>query len=324
LRVYKQDKQLPHQLGMWLAHRSGVARRSLRVAVSLSQLVSLIILTRNRKDELVKTLVRSRQIGDSPRIIVVDNASSDGTAEEVSSRFPDVQLILVGRNEGASARNHGITAAQTPFVAFNDDDSYFAPGSLQRAVAHLQRLSDVGALAASVLVGDDEVSDPTCEAMARSPLGKRPGDPGPAILGFLACAFVGRKEALLQAGGFDASLSGVGAEEGLLALDLAAAGWRLIYAPDVVVHHHPSSSRNGSDRRRTIARNELFIAWTRRRPGGALRRTEQIIIDSWNDPAARQGVIEAFRSAPKALSHRRPVPLAVERSLRRLETWWER
>jgi GT2 family glycosyltransferase len=294
------------------------------VVVSLSHLVSLIILSRNRKDELVETLVRSRQPADSPRIIVVDNASSDGTAEEVSSRFPDVQLIVIDRNEGASARNHGIAAAETPFVAFNDDDSYFAPGSLQQAVAHLQRVSDVGALAARVLVGDDEESDPTCEAMARSPLGMRPGDPGPAILGFLACALVARKEALLQAGGFDASLAGVGAEESLLALDLAAARWRLVYAPDVVVHHHPSSSRNGDDRRRTVARNELFIAWTRRRPMGALLRTEQIIINSWNDRAARQGVIEAFRSAPKALSHRRPVPLSVERSLRRLETWSER
>jgi GT2 family glycosyltransferase len=292
--------------------------------VSLSELVSLIILSRNRKDELVDTLVRTTELADSPRIIVVDNGSSDGTAHEVSSGFPDVQLIVVGRNEGASARNHGITAAQTPFVAFNDDDSYFAPGALQRAVAHLQRLSDVGALGARVLVGDDEEPDPTCETMARSPLGRRPGDPGPAILGFLACAFVARKEALLQAGGFDESLSGVGAEEGLLALDLVAVGWRLIYAPDVVVHHHPSSSRNGSDRRRTVARNELFIAWTRRRPVGALLRTEQIIVDSWNDRAARQGVIEAFRSAPKALSHRRPVPRSVERSLRRLETWSER
>jgi GT2 family glycosyltransferase len=291
--------------------------------VALSEVLSLIILSRNRKDELISTLLRSSASKDRPQIIVVDNASGDGTAEEVSSRFPDVQLIVVDRNEGASARNRGITWAQTPFVAFNDDDSYFAPGSLERAVAHLQRLPDVGALAAKVLVGDNEEADPTCEAMARSPLGKRTTDPGPAVLGFLACAFVARKEALIQAGGFDASLSGVGAEESLLALDLAAAGWRLIYAPDVVVHHHPSSLRNGSDRRRTVARNELFIAWTRRRPVGALLRTERIIVDSWKDRAARQGVIEAIRRAPKALSRRRPVPVAVERDLRSLERWSE-
>jgi N-acetylglucosaminyl-diphospho-decaprenol L-rhamnosyltransferase len=289
--------------------------------VPLSELVSLIIVSRNRKDELEDTLVRCTAGQDPPRIIVVDNASSDGTAEEVSSRFPAVRLIGLHRNEGAAARNHGVKAAQTPFVALNDDDSYFAPGCLEVAVSHLQRLGDVGGIAGKVLVGENEEVDPTCEAMAHSPLGKRAGEPGPEILGFLACAFVARREALLQVGGFDASLSGVGGEEGLLALDLAAAGWRLIYAPEVVVHHHPSSLRSGSERRRAVARNELFIAWMRRRPLGAIRRTEQIVAHSWKDRAARQGVIEAFRSAPKALSRRRPVPLPVERSLKRLENW---
>jgi GT2 family glycosyltransferase len=287
--------------------------------VSLSSLVSLIILTRNRKDELVDTLAQCTALDSCPPIIVVDDASTDGTVEEISSRFPDVKLIVADRNEGAAARNRGILAAETSLLAFTDDDSYFAPGSLERAVTYLDKFPDVAVIAARVLVGTSESLDPTCQAMADSPLGRRRGEPGPAILGFVGCGFVARKEALLQIGGFDETLSGVGAEESLIALDLAAAGWRLIYAPDVIVHHHPSPVRDRTNRRRTTVRNELLVTWMRRRPLGALLRTGKILVKSWSDAGARQGVIDAFRSAPRALSRRHSVPQSVERSLRRLD-----
>lgn len=288
--------------------------------MSLSHLASLIILTRNRKDELLDTLGHSVDSGGAPQIIVVDNASTDGTTETVSDRFPQVRVITTDRNEGAIARNRGILSAGTPFVAFNDDDSYFAPGSLERAVAYLQQLPDVGVVAARVMVGPEEQPDPTCQAMARSALGQRPGDPGPSILGFLACGFVARTEALRRVGGFDTALSGIGGEESLLALDLVAAGWRLIYAPDVVVHHYPSSVRNRDDRRRTVVRNDLVVVWMRRRPLGVIRRTVQIVAGSWGDRPARQGLLAAVREAPRVLARRRPLPHSIERSLQLLET----
>src|SRR5206468_1912268 len=78
-------------------------------------------------------------------------------------------------------------------------------------------------LAARVLVGPAAVIDPTCEAMARSPLPPRADSPGPSILGFLACGAVVRRSAFLAVGGF-AGRFGVGGGEELLGIDLALAG----------------------------------------------------------------------------------------------------
>jgi N-acetylglucosaminyl-diphospho-decaprenol L-rhamnosyltransferase len=287
--------------------------------VPLSPLASLVIVTWNRKEDLLETLAHSVE-QKAAEIVVVDNASSDGTPEAVAARFPEVKVVTCDRNEGAIARNRGIVASETEFVAFNDDDSFFTSGSLERGVAYLQQFPDVAILAACVLVGEDLHLDPTCETMAHSALGQRPGDPGPEVLGFVGCGFLARREALLQVGGFDATLGGIGSEESLLALDLSAAGWRLVYAPEVVVHHHPSMVRDPRERRRVVARNDLLVAWMRRRPVAALRRTGAIVASSRNDPAARQGVLDAVRQAPRALARRRSVSSSIEKRLRLLES----
>src|SRR4051794_4844290 len=160
-------------------------------------------------------------------------------------RFPRVRVIEVGRNLGAVARNLGVWAATTPYVAFADDDSWWAPGSLDRAADVLDAHPRLGLLAATILVGSEERLDPVSEEMAASPLPRRPDVPGPAVLGFVACGTVVRRDAYLAAGGFDDVVEFAG-EEDRLALDLAMLGWDLAYVADVVAHHHPSPSREGS------------------------------------------------------------------------------
>ena len=84
-----------------------------------------------------------------------------------------------------------------------------------------------------------------------------------------------RRSAFLEVGGFDARL-GVGGEEELLSVDLAARGWGLAYVDEVVAHHHPSPSRDLSGRRRVQMRNALWSAWLRRPLGGAARQTAHL------------------------------------------------
>ena len=71
---------------------------------------------------------------------------------------------------------------------------------------------------------------------------------GPAVLGFLACAVVVRRDAFLAAGGFQPRLHVYG-EEALLAMDLAAAGWLLSYAPELTVRHLPRPAGRDSGAR---------------------------------------------------------------------------
>jgi N-acetylglucosaminyl-diphospho-decaprenol L-rhamnosyltransferase len=266
--------------------------------------VTVVVATRNRRERLMETLPRH-----AARVILVDNGSDDGAPAAVEARFPHVQVVRLGENRAAAARNVGVSMARTPFVAFADDDSFWAPGSLRQAAKLLRTHDRVGLLTAQVLVGPRARIDPISVAMAAAPLGTPPGSAGPAVLGFLACAVVLRRDAFLGAGGFHPGLRVYG-EEALLAMDLAAAGWHLAYSSALTVRHLPlPAGRDQRARRRLEARNRVLTA-VLRRPPAVIART---LAAAWrDDPGA---VLDAARELRWALAQRRPLPPAVESDL---------
>ncbi len=213
--------------------------------------VSVVIVTHNRLLELLTTLDHLHALPEKPKVVVVDNASSDGTVDTVSRRYPNVEVIHLGENLGAAGRNVGVERVNTPYVAFNDDDSWWAPGSLSRAAALLDAYPRMALLAARILVGPEQREDPICAEMAISPLPAEPDLPGSPVLGFLACAAVVRRSAYLEVGGFDPRMR-IGGEEELLAADLASAGWGLAYVEGMTAYHHPSTVRDARARRRAL------------------------------------------------------------------------
>ncbi|BCJ49495.1 glycosyl transferase [Actinoplanes sp. NBRC 14428] len=262
--------------------------------------VTVVVATRNRRERLRETLPRH-----AAPVILVDNGSDDGGPDD----RPGVDVVRLGENRGAAARNVGVERAATRYVAFADDDSYWEPGSLAGAAALLDAYPRTALVCARVLVGPEGREDPTSRAMAGAPLGV-PGDaPGPSILGFLACAVVVRRDAFLRAGGFAPELRVYG-EEALLAMDLAAAGHRLAYTPALTVRHLPQpGGRDAGARRRQEVRNRVLTAMLRR-PPAVVRRT---LAAGWRED--RGGVTDALRMLPWVLGHRRPLPRDVERDL---------
>ncbi|MEQ6436382.1 glycosyltransferase [Comamonas sp. w2-DMI] len=279
--------------------------------VELMRRIAVVVLTYNRAGELRRTLDKLLALPVSPAIVVVDNGSTDGTAQMMHSCFAKVRYIRQARNLGAAARNAGVLAVETPYVAFCDDDTWWAAGALERAVALLDAYPHVSVLCARVLVGIEEREDPTCTAMAKSPL---PCEqlPGPALLGFLAGASVMRRDAFLEAGGYEPRLF-IGGEEGLLALDMAAGGWKMAYVPELIVHHHPSSLRDSSTRNKHLARNALWVCWMRLPYGAALRQSWRILREASRSGILKPVLAEALSGIPWALKHRRRVPPQVAR-----------
>lgn len=276
--------------------------------------VSVVVATRNRRTELLATLGRH----EAP-VIVVDNASTDGTPDAVRTAYPQAELVELASNAGAAARNIGVRRASTPYVAFADDDSYWEPGSLARAGRLLDRYPRAGLLVAQVRIGADGRMDPISTGMAQAPLGRPPDLPGPAVLGFLGCSAVVRRAAFLQVGGFSELLHSYG-EETLLAVDLAAAGWGLAYVETLSVRHHPSTRRGPATARRAReARNRLLTAWLRRPARVALIATAHAAGRAVTDPAERRGLAYAVAALPQALRLRRRLPASVERAVRTLE-----
>ncbi|OUC77259.1 glycosyltransferase family 2 protein, partial [Streptomyces swartbergensis] len=193
--------------------------------------VGIVIATRNRCATLAEALNHLVALPERPRILVADNASTDDTRVMLARDFPQVQVLALPFNHGALARNHGARALDTPYVAFSDDDSWWAPGALTRAARLFEEHPRLGLIAARTLVGPAADPDPLNEVLAASPLGQAADLPGTQVLGFLACASVVRRSAYLDAGGFHRLLF-FGGEETLLAYDMAARGWGVTHCPD--------------------------------------------------------------------------------------------
>lgn len=281
--------------------------------------LGIVIVTRNRVATLLSTLGRLSALPEGYPIVVVDNASTDGTTAAVRDRFPDVAVIALTRNYGGVGRNYGVRHLPCAYIAFADDDSWWAPGSLARAVALFARWPRLGLLMARVLVGPEARLDPACAEMAQSPLPRTADAPGVPVLGFLACGAIVRRAAFLAVGGFDPRF-GTGGEEALVAMSLAAAGWHLAYVEDVVAHHHPSRDRpNMRERYIEGIADRLWEAWLRRPLGPALRITARHLRRARTDPITRRGVLRAARELPRILRQRRVVPPTVEAQLALLE-----
>src|SRR5690242_15473040 len=111
------------------------------------------MITRDRRDAALRAVAELTALPDAAPIIVVDNGSSDGTVDALSP-LPGVTVLAERANLGAAGRNVGARHAQTPYVAFADDDSWWAPGALASAVRILDQHPRLGGLVARTLVGD--------------------------------------------------------------------------------------------------------------------------------------------------------------------------
>lgn len=288
------------------------------MSAASSAKTTVVIATRNRATELARTLTELSALRPRPAIVVLDNASDDNTADTAET-FPDVTVIRLPDNQGAAARNLGVAIARTPYVAFSDDDSWWAGDALAEAERILDAYPRVGLIAGRTLVGPDHRDDPINELMADSPLGHARDLPGPSVLGFLACASIVRKEAYSQAAGFSPLLH-FGAEERLLSLDLAARGWHLCYVPTVRAHHHPSTHRpTQAWRRRAEQRNNALITWMRRPLAQCAAESIELVRRIALEPQTLMTIVGIIRRLPRALAQRRQLPPEIERRARTLE-----
>jgi GT2 family glycosyltransferase len=276
-----------------------------------SELVTTVVATRNRWHRLRQSLPRH-----TGPVILVDNGSTDGTAARAREHFPRIEVMALPVNRGAVARNIGVAQARTPYVAFADDDSWWARGALATAAELFGRHPRLALLASRILVGPEQRLDATCRLMAASPLGTAADLPGPSVLGFLACGAILRRDAFLQAGGFDEVVFFFGEEE-RLALDLAVAGWGLAYVAEIVAHHHPQPSADrGADRAVLASRNRLLTA-VLRRPWPQVARI--LRAELGNGRPGWQGAAAAMPRLPGALRQRRRLPADIEAARRALD-----
>jgi GT2 family glycosyltransferase len=111
--------------------------------------VAIVIVAFNAREDLARTLesLTSAVPAVAHEIIVVDNASSDGAARMVASRFPRVRLIEAGANLGfARATNVGIRVSSSELVLLLNPDTLVPPGAIDRLAAILDDSPEVAAV----------------------------------------------------------------------------------------------------------------------------------------------------------------------------------
>jgi len=195
-------------------------------------LFSVNIVTRNRKDELLRAIDSVYDQAYRPfEVVVVDNASEDGSAETVLSRHPDVRLIRLHRNIGCQpARNIGMSNCRGKYIFNLDDDGWLSDDALATIVQRFEREPDLFLVNARVII-------PEADRQGwRKPVS---GDRERYIANFSGCACALRAEMLTQTGYFPEYPRGhAEADLSLRALD---RGKKLLYLPSARVFHQPSA-----------------------------------------------------------------------------------
>jgi GT2 family glycosyltransferase len=172
---------------------------------------------------------------------VVDNGSSDGSADAVAREFPTAHLIRRERNEGVWARNYAIERTKRPYIVLLDDDSYPMEGTVARSVEFLEGHASIAAV-----VGRIALPDGGLEACAL-----------PSVL--LSGAVCMRRRALDEVGGFAREFFRKAGEYDL-SFRLLNAGWRIERFEDLVYRHDKfAAGRSRFTAHRMDQRNNLIL-----------------------------------------------------------------
>ena len=171
--------------------------------------VSVIIPTHSRPELLPRAVESARAAGKDVEVVVVDDASTDATAE-VCRRLENIRYVRADRNQRvAGARNLGILASTSEYISFLDDDDWRLPGSLDAQLELLEAAPEAGVVYGQMLLADQEgnVLDKPPEP-AECP----EGDVFWQLLerDFLGClTAVFRKSCLLRVGLLDHTIPGI-------------------------------------------------------------------------------------------------------------------
>jgi GT2 family glycosyltransferase/glycosyltransferase involved in cell wall biosynthesis len=243
--------------------QSGPSERQHRVSRAEAGAVSVVIVNYRGADDTIDCVSGLRALdwpADRLQIIVVDNASGDGSVPRLRAALPqDVRIIESHVNGGFTGGcNLGAAQSTGEYLAFINNDARPDPGWLAAAVSALKKDAAVGCVASKVLDWEGVNVDFVDAALAWYGMGYKPGagapyagdhEQGADVLFATGSGMVTRRELFTRVGGFD--------ERYFMFYEDVDYGWRLNllghrvrYVPDSVVYHkhHASMKSYGAFR----------------------------------------------------------------------------
>ena len=203
---------------------------------------------RKTKDEPPWSLV----IGPSSELIVIDNASADGSVEMVQREFPDIHLIVNESNLGfARANNRGIAASRGRYVLLLNSDTVASAAALDALVAFMDAHPEAGAVGPRLLRPDGTAQpyafggDPTLGYLLRRGFNRLlrrrylhdwNTDAIQEVDWVSGACLMARRAAVEQAGPLDESMF-MYFEDNEWCLRIRKAGWKVYYDPQAAIVH---------------------------------------------------------------------------------------
>jgi GT2 family glycosyltransferase len=253
--------------------------------------ISVIIVSWNARDYLRDCLNSIRQTGAScvREVIVVDNASKDGSPEMVSDHFPEVMLIRSEENLGfARANNLAMTRASGPILALVNSDVIVHPGCFEKLADYLNTHPDVGMVGPRIFGGDGNLQRtcrklptlwntlcrmltfdqilPNWQMFSGFEVPYRDYDKYLEAEVLSGCFCVARKKAVDEVGGMDERFFFY-AEDIDWSKRFWDAGWKLMFVPDATATHFGGGSTANAPLRYSIEILRATLKYWRKHHG---------------------------------------------------------
>jgi glycosyltransferase involved in cell wall biosynthesis len=213
---------------------------------------TVVITTRNRKEELRAAVRSALQQTAHPQVLVVDDGSTDGTSELVRSEFPSVRLERAEQSRGLIVqRNHGARLAGGDVIFSIDDDAAFStPRVVEQTLAEFDHPRVAAVAIPFVNVNKENVLHQ-----------RAPGESGIYVNhDFIGTAHAVRRDVFLKLGGYREQLVHQG-EERDYCIRLLAAGYVVRLGRADPIHHFESPRRDYRRMDYYGRRNDVLFAW---------------------------------------------------------------
>lgn len=226
-----------------------------------NNLVWIVIPTWNRRDDLLECLSSLRSLEYDPfHVLIIDNASEDGSADEVNKRYPQFEVVRLKENIGApAASNIGFQLAlsnDAEFVLRLDSDTIVAPNFLTPLVNHLEDNHRTGIVSPKIFFYNsiDEVWYEGVDAhpfhfgaiiSPKNPHEAQDLNKAKVVDYVWGAAMLIRRDVLVKTGGFDTDFF-IYYEEIDFCKRVQALGYSLSYIPDSHIWHKVGSAKNNS------------------------------------------------------------------------------
>lgn len=278
--------------------------------------IAVLITTRNRREELRRAVASVLSQICAVEVLVVDDASTDGSAEMVEREFPQVVLHRSPAARGLIVqRNRGVALARAPVVVIIDDDAVLAS---QRTLEQTLRDFDHPRIGA--------VAIPHVDVTLRStPRVSTPAGDGVFLTSeFTGTATAVRRDVFSAVGGFRESFFHQG-EERDFCLRMLEAGWVVRAGRADPIHHYLSPARDLRRMDLYGRRNAILCAWYNEPLPAALVRFAEISAIGISSGVrvgrplnALRGLGLGYRDCWRERAERRPVRPSVNHAFRRL------